>query len=112
MTTTPEFLSGRCRDIYAGSGEAIDWIGETRKNAQRLDRDGDGLIEKLRRTRNLCRRLGAAANRPLSMGVFGMSQAGKSYLISTLARDQNGQLKTILDGQELDFIGHQSPGRR
>jgi len=109
VTTTPEFLSGRCQDIYAGSGEAIDWIGETRKNAQRLDRDADGLIEKLRRTRNLCRRLGAAANRPLSMGVFGMSQAGKSYLISTLARDQDGQLKTILDGQELDFIGHINP---
>ena len=109
MSTTPEFLSERCHSIFAGGGDAIEWTREVRQNSQRLDRDADGLIEKLRRTRNLCRRLGAAAQRPLSVGVFGMSQAGKSYLISTLARAESGQLETLLDGNRLNFIGHINP---
>jgi hypothetical protein len=109
VSNTPEFLSARCQSIYAGSGDAIDWTKDVRGNSQRLDRDADGLIEKLRRTRNLCRRLGAAAQRPLSVGVFGMSQAGKSYLISTLARAESGQLETVLDGNRLNFIGHINP---
>ncbi|WP_367026527.1 putative virulence factor [Methylococcus sp. ANG] len=102
-------LTERCDAIFRGAGEALDWVAEVRNNAQRLDREGDGLIEKLRRSRNLCRRLGAAAKRPFSAGVFGMSQAGKSYLISTLARSAEGDLQTLLDGKRVDFIGHLNP---
>jgi hypothetical protein len=109
VTNTPEKLGARCQAVIDGAGEAIDWVAEVRQNAPRLDRDGDGLIEKLRRTRNLCRRLGTAAERPLSVGVFGMSQAGKSYLISTLARAADGQLETLLEGRRLNFIGHVNP---
>jgi hypothetical protein len=109
MTMTPDRLSDRSRALFEGSGLAIDWVRDVRRNARRLDRDADGLIEKLRRTRNQCRRLGSAALRPLSVGVFGMSQAGKSYLISTLARSANGQLETVLDGHHLNFIGHINP---
>ncbi|MDD2769586.1 MAG: putative virulence factor [Methylococcus sp.] len=102
-------LSERCDAIFRGAGDALDWVAEVRNNAQRLDREGDGLIEKLRRSRNLCRRLGAASKRPFSAGVFGMSQAGKSYLISTLARSTEGDLQTLLDGKRVDFIGHLNP---
>jgi hypothetical protein len=109
VTETPEVLSQRCDDIIAGSGRLIDWIGETRRNARRLDSEADGLIEALRRSRNQCRRLGQAAKRPLSIGVFGMSQAGKSYLISTLAQSGNGRLQTSLDGARLDFIADINP---
>ncbi|HRW59050.1 MAG TPA: putative virulence factor [Defluviicoccus sp.] len=106
---TPEGLAQRCENILAGAGAAIEWVQDVRPKAPRLDRDADGLIEKLRRSRNLSRRLGAAAGRQLSIGVFGMSQAGKSYLISTLARGADGDLRTVLEGQHLDFIGHINP---
>lgn len=108
-TNTPEALSARCKSIFKGAGEAISWVAEVRGNSQRLDRDADGLIERLRRTRNLSRRLGAAAKRPFSVGVFGMSQAGKSYLVSTLARGEDGNIKTRLEGHDLQFIGHVNP---
>jgi hypothetical protein len=104
-----KLLSSQCDSIYKGAGSALDWIARVRTNSQRLDREADGLNEMLRRSRNLCRRLGAAAQRPFSAGVFGMSQAGKSYLISTLARSANGCLETLLDGQRIDFIGHLNP---
>ncbi len=109
MSATPDGLSSRCAEIVAGSGQAIEWIGDVRKTARRLDNDADGLIEELRRSRNLCRRLETAAQRPLSIGVFGMSQAGKSYLIATLARGANDRLQTMLDGERLDFIDHINP---
>lgn len=106
---TPEALAQRCENILAGAGAAIEWVRDVRPKAPRLDRDADGLIEKLRRSRNLSRRLGAAAGRQLSIGVFGMSQAGKSYLISTLARGPDGELRTVLEGERLNFIGHINP---
>ncbi len=109
MSATPDVLSSRCAEIVAGSGQAIEWTGDVRKTARRLDNDADGLIEELRRSRNLCRRLETAAQRPLSIGVFGMSQAGKSYLIATLARGANDRLQTMLDGERLDFIDHINP---
>lgn len=109
MSRTPETLAQRCQNLFAGAGEAIDWVADVRTSAQRLDRDADGLTERLRRSRNLARRLQKAAQRPMSIGFFGLSQAGKSYLISSLARGANGDLETILDGQRLDFIDHINP---
>jgi len=106
---TPEALNRRCDEILGASGAAIAWIGKVRGNARRLDTAADGLTKDLRRSRNICRRLGRAAMRPLSVGVFGMSQAGKSYLISTLARGADGRLQTLLDGHKLDFIADINP---
>lgn len=109
MSRTPDILSKRCQGLYQGAGQAIDWVADVRPGAQRLDRDADGLIERLRRSRNLARRLGQAAQRPMSAGFFGLSQAGKSYLISSLARSANGRLETMVDGERLDFIDHINP---
>ncbi|WP_373511012.1 hypothetical protein, partial [Thiocapsa sp.] len=47
----------RSRALYEGSGEAIDWVAETRRHSPRLDRESDSLTDKLRRTRNLATRL-------------------------------------------------------
>ena len=102
-------LPGRCEDIYAGCGEAIDWVSQVRRESPRLERESDSLVDKLRRTRNLARRLGRAASRPVSVGFFGLSQAGKSYLISALAAGGDGELETDLQGRRLNFIAHVNP---
>ncbi len=102
-------LPRRCEDIHAGCGEAIDWVTEVRRDSPRLERESDGLIDRLRRARNLARRLGRAATRPVSVGFFGLSQAGKSYLISALAAGGNGELETELEGRRLNFIAHVNP---
>ncbi len=109
MSARPDTLHQRCHDILEGCGEAIGWVREVRDNSPRIEREADGLIGKLRRTRNLARRLGAAAKRPMSIGFFGLSQAGKSYLISVLAADERGELETDMDGQRLNFIAHINP---
>ena len=102
-------LIRRSRALYEGSGEAIDWVAETRRHSQRLDRESDSLTDKLRRTRNLATRLGRAAGRSVSVGFFGLSQAGKSYLISALAAGESGELETEVEGRRLNFIQHVNP---
>lgn len=103
-------LVGRCSDMYAAADDAIDWILDVRTTSQRLENDSDGLVLKLRIVRNLVRRLGRAASQPMSVGFFGISQAGKSYLISALAAGANGHLETQLEDTRLDFIEHVDPG--
>jgi hypothetical protein len=102
-------LIERCEGIRRGTGEALEWVRDVRRDSQRLDRESDSLIAKLRRVRNLARRLGRTAARPFSVGFFGLSQAGKSYLISALAAGENGELETELDGERLNFIAHVNP---
>ncbi|WP_114393935.1 virulence factor SrfC family protein [Oleisolibacter albus] len=109
MNASSDTLSKRCDEMSRGIGRAIDWVADVRPGAERLDRDADGLVEQLRRHRNQLRRLGAAARRPMSVGFFGLSQAGKSYLISALASGANGDLETVMDGQRLNFIDHVNP---
>jgi len=109
MSPDPQQLVERCRDIHTGAGEAVTWVKEVRRDSARLDRTADGLIDKLRRVRNLSTRLGRAASRPVSVGFFGLSQAGKSYLISAMAAGESGELETELDGERLNFISHVNP---
>ena len=103
MSNQSEHLVQRCRAIHDGGGEAIRWVGDVRRDSQRLDRESDSLIDKLRRVRNLCGRLGRADARPVSVGFFGLSQAGKSYLISAMAAGTGGELETDLDGERLNY---------
>jgi len=95
--------------VFQASQQAIDWVNDVRPNVARLNNEADGLILELRRLRNTAKRLGAVSSKPITAGFFGLSQAGKSFLISALAADQKGNLETIFDGQQLDFIKHVNP---
>jgi len=107
MNNKGERLVHRCTSIIEGAQLGIDWVKDVRLSSTRVDREADALIQKLRRVRNFAGRLGQAAANPVSVGFFGLSQAGKSYLISTMAAGDNGRLETIYDGQQIDFMrGH------
>lgn len=95
--------------IYQNADHAIDWINTVRKNAPRLNTEADSLIYRLRRSRNTAKNLARATQKPMSVGFFRLSQAGKSYLISALAAGNDGQLKTKMSGKELNFIDHINP---
>ncbi len=109
MSTDPGLLQTRCEGIHQGCADAIEWVNEVRNNSVRVDRESENLVMKIRRMRNLAVRLGSAAARPMSVGFFGLSQAGKSYLISALAAGENGELETMLDDERLNFISHVNP---
>jgi len=109
MSESAQHLQQRWAAVLDGAGQAIDWIDGVRASAPRLDNEADGLILDLRRVRNQARRLGAVSALPMTVGFFGLSQAGKSYLISTLAAGENGKLETDLGGRRLDFLTHINP---
>lgn len=102
-------LSSAWAAIHDGAGQALEWIHVVRENAPRLDGEADSFNLKLHRARNLARSLGRVAATPMTIGFFGLSQAGKSYLISALAANQQGKLETLYGDARLDFIKHVNP---
>ncbi|NMP26203.1 hypothetical protein GW590_04865 [Rahnella sp. SAP-1] len=95
--------------IARGCQDALGWVDAVRTNSRRLDNEADKLNINLLRTRNLANSLTQVATTPMTVGFFGISQAGKSYLISALAAGSNGQLKAQYGNQQVDFIKQVNP---
>ncbi len=104
MQTTD--LGVRCDRLEALAAEAGRWVED---NRDLVRAEGEGLRQELRRGARLFRRCAAAARRRMCAGVFGPSQAGKSYLISALARDASGVLAADFGGDVRDFISEINP---
>ncbi|KAG1363114.1 hypothetical protein G6F61_013890 [Rhizopus arrhizus] len=77
--------------------------------ASRYASEDADITLRLHRARNTARVLGRASTTPMGLGFFGLSQAGKSYLISALAAGDNGKLETRFDDELIDFLVHVNP---
>lgn len=109
MTTLQKDLCQDWQNVYHGAGQAIEWVMQARGSSQRLNAQADSLVLELRRARNTARCLSVVSGRPMTIGFFGLSQAGKSYLISSLAAGGNGRLETRYGGETIDFLRHVNP---
>lgn len=99
-------LVGRCERLTELTRTAAAWADE---NQDVVRGEYDGLQRDLRRAGRLFRTCETAARRKMCAGVFGPSQAGKSYLISALARDERGTLLADFGGETHDFISEINP---
>jgi hypothetical protein len=99
-------LAQRCEELADVVRQAGDWVGQ---NRDLVRGDHAGLLAELRRSGRFFNRCHTAATRKMCVGVFGPSQAGKSYLISALARDAAGTLLADFGGETLDFISEINP---
>lgn len=81
-----EKLAQSWSQVYDNAGKAINWLKEVREAAPKVDNIADKLILELRHTRNTAKALSEVSTQQLTAGVFGVSQAGKSYLLSSLIR--------------------------
>ncbi len=104
---TPKQLSGqfgRKLDTVAKSiGQSITWLESARDTAPRLNLEADRLSVRLRRQHNKAANLSAAAGKECALGFFGLSQAGKSYLISALAASEKGRMEIALGNATYDY---------
>lgn len=100
-------LKSRCLAAADGARSALDWISDP-KNADTVGTDRKMLAKELRRDERRARQLADAAGRPMSIGVYGPSQAGKSYLVSVLAKPKEGRLVAAV-GDGMDFIEEINP---
>ncbi len=106
--TSPEneLAAQNCHDTAEAAESAIDWM---EANIERVGADGQALLSDLRRAANAARKMEVAVRRPMCVGVFGPSQAGKSYLISALARNGTDPLIAEFGSQAVDFVEQINP---
>ena len=109
MNEKQQQLAGQWGAVTQSAGAAIEWVEAVRGNSKRLNSEADSLVQELRRLRNKSRHLQRAAETPMTIGFFGISQAGKSVLISALGAGENGKFEARYGGRQVDFITHINP---
>ncbi len=83
-----------CQDTERAAQGALSWF---RDYPDRVAAQRPVLEKEFRLAAVEARKLRVAVERAVAVGVYGLSQAGKSYLISTLARPSGGELTAMLD---------------
>jgi hypothetical protein len=100
----------RSRDVAARTSEAaqraLAWFAA---NTEKVRAERASLDKDFRKWSLAAKKCEAALERPMSVSVFGPSQAGKSYLISALARKGTSPLMADFDGKLLDFVKDLNP---
>ncbi|MDW8443979.1 MAG: virulence factor SrfC family protein [Acetobacteraceae bacterium] len=99
-------LAERCAAAAEAIADGIAWIEAHPEIAREA---GPAVVRDLRRFAARGRRLAAAAARPMCVAVFGPSQAGKSYLISALARKGTDPVRVVLGERAVDFVAEINP---
>jgi hypothetical protein len=105
----PGQLGQSAEHLGKGSAAARTWVDELARTAASVASEQQSLIELTRRAENLGRKLAASAARRNCVGVFGPSQAGKSYLVSVLARKEGAALLADFAGAQKNFISEINP---
>ncbi|MGC9419996.1 MAG: virulence factor SrfC family protein, partial [Rhodovulum sp.] len=108
--TTQDQLAERCARVEEAARRALDWVNDP-ENAETVGLDRKSLVQALRKGARRAQKLGKSARTKMSVSVFGPSQAGKSFLVSVLARPQGGRLVADFQGPggELDYIREINP---
>lgn len=109
MNSDQKSLTQGWAAIAQGCQDALGWVDAVRSGSRRLDNEADKLNLSLLRTRNQANSLTLVARTPMTVGFFGISQAGKSYLISALAAGSNGSLEALYGERRVDFIKEVNP---
>lgn len=109
LTTDQIALNKAWSSVFTGAGMALEWLGDVVPRVAEIADKADALSRDLYRARNLSRSLSRVSTTPMGIGFFGLSQAGKSYLISALAADRDGKLETQLGHAKYDFIRDINP---
>lgn len=101
-----EHLKLRSQAISNALADALSWAIKSEDkdvvNNQLLKKD-------LKRSIAQCKRLENAVSAKMCIGVYGASQAGKSYLVSILASHNAKPLTAVLGDEHVDFLRHINP---
>ncbi len=103
-------LATRCLEVSRLTRDALAWVNHA-ENAETVGPKHKSLTKLLRKSARRAERLGKSAGTNMSVSVFGPSQAGKSFLVSVLARPADGRLTADFNGPggQLDYISQVNP---
>lgn len=96
-------------NLTDASVKAQDWIRANEKRVIECGKSVENLLADMRRQARLGRKLERAAKRKMCAGVFGPSQAGKSYLLSSMAQDADKNVLVDFNGEQHDFLRELNP---
>ena len=97
------------KDIATAAKTGFDWISKVSDPKVVEDSKQKNLKVELCRLVNEASAANEVLPTNISLGVFGASQAGKSYLVSTLAAIGSNDLTTKKDGSVISFFKHLNP---
>jgi hypothetical protein len=89
---------------------ALNWVETHQAHAPRLAIEAETLTLQLRRARVESHALARQLARPVTLALFGQSQAGKAWLLSEMVGDAQGQLIARLGDKTLNYFQNINPG--
>ncbi|MGD9880712.1 MAG: virulence factor SrfC family protein [Reyranella sp.] len=109
MDTIDLRLAQDCEALAVSASEGVAWLKGAAEQSPTVAQQAPSLISELQKVRNQSRKLARAARRRMCVGVFGPSQAGKSYLVSILASRDGNPLQAKFADQSYDFLKEINP---
>lgn len=106
----PQTLAKRLGLLQEALNASLSWIEQQRDAAPRLALEADTLTRQLRRARAQSDALTQQVARPVTLALFGQSQAGKAWLLSEMVADAQGQMLTRLGEKTLNVFQQINPG--
>jgi len=109
MDTVDLKLAQDCESLAVAASEGVNWLKDAANQSPTVAQQAPSLISELQKVRNQSRKLSRAARRRMCVGVFGPSQAGKSYLVSILASRDGRPLQARFADRTYDFLRDINP---
>lgn len=109
METIDLKLAQDCESLAVAASEGVGWLKGAAAQSPTVAQQAPSLISELQKVRNQSRKLARAARRRMCVGVFGPSQAGKSYLVSILASRDGRPLQARFADRTYDFLREINP---
>ncbi len=109
MDTVDLKLSQDCEALAVAASEGVAWLRNAAEQSPTVAQQAPSLVSELQKVRNQSRKLARAARRRMCVGVFGPSQAGKSYLVSILASRDGRPLQARFADKTYDFLREINP---
>ena len=109
MDTVDLKLAQDCEALAISASEGVTWLKNAAAESPTVAQQAPSLIGELQKVRNQSRKLARAARRRMCVGVFGPSQAGKSYLVSILASRDGRPMQARFGEQSYDFLRDINP---
>ena len=103
-----EELFQKCKKLISLSDESLSWIKENQSDPA-IKQESSSTERALLRNKDHANIILNTIKEPMTAGVFGASQSGKSFLINQLTRGNNQTLNIILSGETLDFLTDINP---
>lgn len=109
MDTVDLKLAQDCEALAVAASEGVSWLKSAAAQSPTVAQQAPSLVSELQKVRNQSRKLARAARRRMCVGVFGPSQAGKSYLVSILASRDGRPLQARFADKSYDFLREINP---